>query len=173
GVLEESEDVLVNVTLVAEEQAQENTELRKKKPLYVPYEDEDPTAAPQGPKEHVVLPKYAEPPQRPSFRLGPGGTTEGGGLGDPQQQPPTTGPAPQSLELPPLRLAPEYLTPQEMSVTFRKTRRRVRRLRRKEKPLRADDLLPLAPGDTRGDFGSRWAPRGAGEGPRVLDEVLG
>lgn len=46
------------------------------------------------------------------------------------------------------------------SVTFRKTRRRVRRLRRKEKPLRADDLLPLAPGDTRGDFGSRWVPRG-------------
>ncbi|XP_010570857.1 PREDICTED: U4/U6.U5 tri-snRNP-associated protein 1 [Haliaeetus leucocephalus] len=167
GVLEESEDVLVNVTLVAEEQAQENAELRKKKPPYVPYEDEDPAAATQGPKEHVVLPKYAEPPQRPSFRLGPGGTqgttgVAGGGLGDPRQQSPATGPAPQSLELPPLRLAPEYLTPQEMSVTFRKTRRRVRRLRRKEKPLRADDLLPLAPGDTRGDFGSRWALERAG-----------
>ncbi|KAF1415068.1 U4/U6.U5 tri-snRNP-associated protein 1, partial [Spheniscus humboldti] len=102
GVLEESEDVLVNVTLVAEEQAQENAELRKKKPPYVPYEDEDPAAATQGPKEHVVLPKYAEPPQRPSFRLGPGGTqgtvTGGGGLGDPRQQPPPAGPAPQSLE---------------------------------------------------------------------------
>ncbi|NXS74509.1 SNUT1 protein, partial [Pandion haliaetus] len=47
GVLEETEDVLVNVTLVAEEQAQENAELRKKKPLYVPYEDEDPAAATQ------------------------------------------------------------------------------------------------------------------------------
>uniref|UniRef100_A0A8C0AYL6 Spliceosome associated factor 1, recruiter of U4/U6.U5 tri-snRNP n=1 Tax=Buteo japonicus TaxID=224669 RepID=A0A8C0AYL6_9AVES len=47
GVLEESEDVLVNVTLVAEEQAQENAELRKKKPPYVPYEDEDPAAATQ------------------------------------------------------------------------------------------------------------------------------
>ncbi|XP_075345658.1 LOW QUALITY PROTEIN: U4/U6.U5 tri-snRNP-associated protein 1 [Mycteria americana] len=164
GVLEESEDVLVNVTLVAEEQAQENAELRKKKPPYVPYEDEDPATATQGPKEHVVLPKYAEPPQRPSFRLGPGGTqgpmTAGGGLGDPRQQPPANGPAPQSLELPPLRLAPEYLTPQEMNVGFRKTRRRVRRLRRKEKPLRADDLLPLAPGDTRGDFGSRTRGRG-------------
>ncbi|KAM6389940.1 U4/U6.U5 tri-snRNP-associated protein 1 [Rhynochetos jubatus] len=166
GVLEESEDVLVNVTLVAEEGAQERAELRRKKPPYVPYEDEDP--APQGPKEHVVLPKYADPPPRPSFRLGPGGTqsagTAGGLGGDPQQQPP--GPAPQSLELPPLRLAPEYLTPQEMSVTFRKTRRRVRRLRRKEKPLRADDLLPLAPGDTRGDFGSR----SRGRGRRVQEE---
>lgn len=47
GVLEESEDVLVNVTLVAEEQAQENAELRKKKPPYIPYEDEDPAAATQ------------------------------------------------------------------------------------------------------------------------------
>ncbi|XP_054664344.1 U4/U6.U5 tri-snRNP-associated protein 1 [Grus americana] len=170
GVLEESEDVLVNVTLVAEEQAQENAELRKKKPPYVPYEDEDPAAAPQGPKEHVVLPKYADPPQRPSFRLGPQGTTPGGGgLGDPRQQPPASGPAPQSLELPPLRLAPEYLTPQEMSVTFRKTRRRVRRLRRKEKPLRADDLLPLAPGDTRGDFGSR----SRGRGRRVQEDEEG
>uniref|UniRef100_A0A8D0KZG3 Spliceosome associated factor 1, recruiter of U4/U6.U5 tri-snRNP n=1 Tax=Strix occidentalis caurina TaxID=311401 RepID=A0A8D0KZG3_STROC len=92
GVLEESEDVLVNVTLVAEEQAQENAELRKKKPPYVPYEDEDPP----GPKEHVVLPKYADPPQRPSFRLGPGGTggVAAGGLGDPRQQPPATGPLP-------------------------------------------------------------------------------
>lgn len=77
----------------------------------------------QGPKEHVVLPKYTEPPQRPSFRLGPGGTqgTMGGasgGLGDPRQQSPATGPAPQSLELPPLRLAPEYLTPQEMVSPF-------------------------------------------------------
>ncbi|XP_061300365.1 U4/U6.U5 tri-snRNP-associated protein 1 [Pezoporus flaviventris] len=159
GVLEETEDVLVNVTLVAEEQAQENLELRKKKPPYVPYEDEDPAAATQGPKEHVVLPKYADPPQRPSFRLGTQGTV-GGGPGDPRQQPPTsTGPAPQSLELPPLRLAPEYLTPQEME-PFRRQRRRVRRLRKKEKPLRADDLLPLAPGDTRGDFGSRSRGRG-------------
>ncbi|XP_064296383.1 LOW QUALITY PROTEIN: U4/U6.U5 tri-snRNP-associated protein 1, partial [Phalacrocorax carbo] len=169
GVLEESEDVLVNVSLAAQERAQESVELRKKKPLYVPYEDEDPAAAPQGPKEHVVLPKYADPPQRPSFRLGPGGTQGSGGatgLGDPRQQP---GPAPQSLELPPLRLAPEYLTPQEMSVAFRKTRRRVRRLRRKEKPLRADDLLPLAPGDTRGDFGSR----SRGRGRRVQEDEEG
>ncbi|NXP97529.1 SNUT1 protein, partial [Vidua macroura] len=43
-----------------------------------------------------------------------------------------------------------------LAVTFRKTRRRVRKLRKKEKPLRADDLLATAPGDTQGDFGSRW-----------------
>ncbi|XP_068280807.1 U4/U6.U5 tri-snRNP-associated protein 1, partial [Nyctibius grandis] len=159
GVLEDTEDVLVNVTLVAQERARRDADLRKKPPPYVPYEDEDPAAATHGPKEHVLLPKYADPPPPPSFRLGPGGTMTGtlgtsmgtgggGGLGD------TPGPAPQSLQLPPPRLAPEYLTAEEASGTFRKTKRRVRRLRRKEKPLRADDLLPLAPGDTRGDFGS-------------------
>ncbi|XP_074786358.1 U4/U6.U5 tri-snRNP-associated protein 1-like [Athene noctua] len=104
GVLEESEDVLVNVTLVAEEQAQENAELRKKKPPYIPYEDEDPpTGPPQGPKEHVVLPKYADPPQRPSFRLGPGGT--GGGpqvaLGTPDSSPPPPALRPKAWSCPP------------------------------------------------------------------------
>ncbi|NXN11060.1 SNUT1 protein, partial [Indicator maculatus] len=154
GVLEEAEDVLVNVTLVAQEQAKQNLELRQKKPQYVPYEEEDPATATQGPQPKVLLPKYSAPPQRPSFRLGPGGGAPAGGGpgGDPQAGTPP-GPAPQSLQLPPLRLAPEYLTPEEM-VTFRKTRRRVKRLRRK--PLKADDLLPMAPGDTQGDFGSRW-----------------
>uniref|UniRef100_A0A663EIC4 Spliceosome associated factor 1, recruiter of U4/U6.U5 tri-snRNP n=1 Tax=Aquila chrysaetos chrysaetos TaxID=223781 RepID=A0A663EIC4_AQUCH len=156
GVLEESEDVLVNVTLVAEEQAQENAELRKKKPPYVPYEDEDPAAATQvrpllvspliyiflgGPGGLGVLVLF-EP-----FLGGLGGFGDdwGGGWGN---------------------LSP--FSPLQ-SVTFRKTRRRVRRLRRKEKPLRADDLLPLAPGDTRGDFGSR----SRGRGRRVQEDEEG
>uniref|UniRef100_A0A8C3NB99 Uncharacterized protein n=1 Tax=Geospiza parvula TaxID=87175 RepID=A0A8C3NB99_GEOPR len=56
-----------------------------------------------------------------------------------------------------------------MAVTFRKTRRRVRKLRRKEKPLRADDLLATAPGDTQGDFGSR----SRGRGRRVQEDEEG
>ncbi|XP_014117725.1 PREDICTED: U4/U6.U5 tri-snRNP-associated protein 1 [Pseudopodoces humilis] len=55
------------------------------------------------------------------------------------------------------------------AVTFRKTRRRVRKLRKKEKPLKADDLLALAPGDTQGDFGSR----SRGRGRRVQEDEEG
>ncbi|KAK2510301.1 hypothetical protein Q9233_017878 [Columba guinea] len=149
GVLEEAEDVLVNVTLHSQAQA----ELRRPKPPHAPYDD-DPD-----PKTHELLPKYADPPPLPSFRLGPGGGTTGtaGGGGGDGGDPP--GPAPQSLELPLPRLAAEYLTPEEME-KFRPRRRRVKRLRRKEKPLRADDLVPTAPGDTSGDFGSRTRGRG-------------
>ena len=45
---------------------------------------------------------------------------------------------------------------------FRKPRRRVRRLRRRER-LRADELLPSAPPQSHGDFGSRWGgPKNGG-----------
>ncbi|XP_064359776.1 U4/U6.U5 tri-snRNP-associated protein 1 isoform X2 [Dromaius novaehollandiae] len=153
GVLEEAEDVLVNAALAEAERARRGLELRRRKPGY------DPCQEPDGPPAEM-LPQYAEAlgaARPPSFRLAPGGAPA-------PPPPPPGGPRPpgpaQSLALPPPRLAPEYLAPHEEAVAFRKTRRRVRRLRRKEKPLRADDLLPLAPGDTRGDFGSRSRGRG-------------
>lgn len=44
-------------------------------------------------------------------------------------------------------------------VTFKKTKRRVKKIRKKEKEVivRADDLLPLGDQTQDGDFGSRWA----------------
>lgn len=41
GVLEEEEDVLVNVGLIDKEKAEKNVELKKKKPDYKPYEEEE------------------------------------------------------------------------------------------------------------------------------------
>lgn len=41
GVLQEEEDVLVNVNIVDKEKAKKNVELRKKKPEYRPYEEEE------------------------------------------------------------------------------------------------------------------------------------
>ncbi len=41
GVLEEEEDVLVNVGLVDKEKAEKNVELKKKKPDYKPYDEEE------------------------------------------------------------------------------------------------------------------------------------
>lgn len=54
-------------------------------------------------------------------------------------------------------------------VTFKKTKRRVKKIRKKEKEVvvRADDLLPLGDQTQDGDFGSRWAWKqgyGAGDG---------
>ncbi|XP_056365908.1 U4/U6.U5 tri-snRNP-associated protein 1-like [Oenanthe melanoleuca] len=168
GVLDSGEDVLEQVALAAAAKAREDQELRRRRPAYEPYGQEEPGPAPQAPQAPSLLAQYDDPAPRPSFRLGPGGTQDAGG--DPRPGPlPPPGPAPQSLELPLPRLAQEYLSPEEMAVTFRRTRRRVRKLRKKEKPLRADDLLALAPGDTQGDFGSR----SRGRGRRVQEDEEG
>ncbi|KAL1764086.1 U4 tri-snRNP-associated 1 [Sigmodon hispidus] len=54
------------------------------------------------------------------------------------------------------RLASEYLSPEEL-VTFKKTKQRVKKIRKKEKEvvMRTDDLLPLGDQTQDGDFGSR------------------
>lgn len=51
-------------------------------------------------------------------------------------------------------------------MTFKKTKRRVKKIRKKEKEviMRADDLLPLGDQTQDGDFGSRWAGRRLGVG---------
>ncbi|XP_053908440.1 U4/U6.U5 tri-snRNP-associated protein 1 [Cuculus canorus] len=158
GVLEEREDVLENAGLAAAERAREALELRKKKPNYDPYDLEEAPAPAQAALRRDPLPQYSEAPARPSFRLGAGGALPAD-LGVPPGPAPS-GPAPHSLQLPPLRPAHDYLTPQEMREGFRRCRRRVRRLRRKEKALKADELLPGAPPDPYRDFGSRTRGRG-------------
>ncbi|KAK2510646.1 hypothetical protein Q9966_016839 [Columba livia] len=71
GVLEEAEDVLVNVTLHSQAQA----ELRRPKPPHTPYDD-DPD-----PKTHELLPKYADPPPAALVPLGAGGGGQRGQRG--------------------------------------------------------------------------------------------
>lgn len=152
GVLEDSEDVLLNPTLAEAEAAARGAELRGRKAAYDPYGEGDGAAQPP---PHSLLPQYDEvlaPPQQPTFRLGPHGTAGGGSgaQGQPGGGAAAGGPEVHSLELPPPRLAAEYLSPEE----FRKPRRRVRRLRRRER-LRADELLHSAPPLRHSDFGSR------------------
>ncbi|NXD33111.1 SNUT1 protein, partial [Copsychus sechellarum] len=156
GVLDLGKDVLEQVVLAAAVKAREEQELQWRRPPYEPYGEQEPSPAPQAPS---LLAQYNDPAPRPSFCLGPGGTQDSGGDPWPGALLPP-GPVPQSLELPLPRLAQEYLSPVEMAMTFRKTRRRVWKLRKKEKPLRANDLLALAPRDTQGDFGSRSQGRG-------------
>lgn len=54
------------------------------------------------------------------------------------------------------------LFPLPLQVTFKKTKRKVKKIRKKEKEtvVRADDLLPLGDQTQDGDFGSRWAGHG-------------
>lgn len=160
GVLEEEEDVLVNVGLVDKEKAEKNVELKKKKPDYKPYEEEESVDDMVSFKSRSVLSKYDEEiegEKKKSFRLNTGGFADGERERELQAMKEMLRNQAQSLEMPALSIASEYYTPQEM-VGFKKTKRRVKKIRKKEKTSTADDLHL---DDTRSsDFGSRTRGRG-------------
>ncbi|XP_051536658.1 U4/U6.U5 tri-snRNP-associated protein 1-like [Myxocyprinus asiaticus] len=166
GVLEEVEDVLVNVGLVDKEKAEKNVELRKKKPDYKPYEEEESVDDMIIFKPKSVLSKYDEEiegEKKKSFRLSAGGFVGGERERELQAIRESLHSQAQSLDMPALTLASEYYTPQDM-VGFKKTKRRVKKIRKREKPLKSEDLLM---DDTRrSDFGSR----SRGRGRRQADE---
>ncbi|XP_060031977.1 U4/U6.U5 tri-snRNP-associated protein 1 [Erinaceus europaeus] len=164
GVLQEEEDVLVNVNMVDKERAEKNVELRKKKPDYLPYAEDESVDDLARPRPRSVLAKYDDELQgeRPrSFRLDQGGAADGLRERELEEVRARLRLQAQSLSSGGPRLASEYLTPEEM-VTFKKTRRRVKKIRKKEKEavMRADDLLPLGDQTQDGDFGSRLRGRG-------------
>nr|XP_046274621.1 U4/U6.U5 tri-snRNP-associated protein 1 [Scatophagus argus] len=174
GVLEEEEDVLVNVGLVDKEKAEKNVELKKKKPDYKPYEEEESVDDMVMFKPQSVLSKYDEEiegEKKKSFRLNVGGFADGERERELQAMREALHAQAQSLEMPALTIASEYYTPQEM-VSFKKTKRRVKKIRKKEKQTVADELMMTLADDTRSsDFGSRTRGRGRKEGNEDGEEV--
>ncbi|XP_077679072.1 U4/U6.U5 tri-snRNP-associated protein 1 isoform X2 [Eretmochelys imbricata] len=163
GVLQEEDDVLVNVNIVDKEKAKKNVELRKKKPEYRPYEEEESVDDMAIYKHKNVLSKYDEEiegEKKKSFKLDSGGMADGSWERELQQVRDSLRSQAQSLDMPGLHLASEYFTPEEMNITFKKTKRRVKKLRKKEKPVKADDLLLLGNETKQSDFGSRLRGRG-------------
>lgn len=160
GVLEEEEDVLVNVEMVDKEKADKNVELKKKKPDYKPYEEEESVDDMVTFKSRSVLSKYDEEiegEKKKSFRLSTWGFADGERERELQAMKESLRNQAQSLEMPALTIASEYYSPQEM-VGFKKTKRRVKKIRKKEKQLTVADELH---DDTRSsDFGSRTRGRG-------------
>ncbi|XP_058496520.1 U4/U6.U5 tri-snRNP-associated protein 1 [Solea solea] len=171
GVLEEEEDVLVNVGLVDKEKAEKNVELKKKKPEYKPYEEEESVDDMVTLKSHSVLSKYDEEiegEKKKSFRLNTGGFADGMRERELQVMRETLRNQAQSLEMPALAIASEYYTPQEM-VGFKKTTRRGKKIRKKEKHSSAKELQL---DDTRSsDFGSRTRGRGRKQLDDDVEEV--
>lgn len=160
GVLDENEDVLVNVGLVDREKAEKNVELKKKKPDYKPYDEEESVDDMVMFKPKSVLSKYDEEidgEKKKSFRLSAGGFVGGERERELQAIRESLHNQAQTLEMPALTLASEYYTPQEM-VGFKKTKRRVKKIRKKEKVVRAEELLVDDSRNT--DFGSRSRGRG-------------
>ncbi|XP_024605186.1 U4/U6.U5 tri-snRNP-associated protein 1 [Neophocaena asiaeorientalis asiaeorientalis] len=175
GVLQEEEDVLVNVSLVDKERAEKNVELRKKKPGYLPYAEDESVDDLAQQKPRSVLSKYDEElegERLQSFRLEQGGVADGLRERELEEIRAKLRLQAQSLSAAGPRLASEYLTPEEM-VTFKKTKRRVKKIRKKEKEvvIQADDLLPLGDQTQDEDFGSRLRGRGRRRVPQADEEA--
>ncbi|KAM4603953.1 U4/U6.U5 tri-snRNP-associated protein 1 [Polymixia lowei] len=171
GVLEEKEDILVNVGLVDKEKAEKNVELKKKKPEYKPYEEEESVDDMVTFKSRSVLSKYDEEidgEKKKSFQLSTGGFAEGERERELQAIRDALRNQAQSLDMPALTIASEYYTPQEM-VGFKKTKRRVKKIRKKEKSTEEPPL-----DDTRNtDFGSRARGRGRKQVDEDIQEGMG
>ncbi|XP_054847838.1 U4/U6.U5 tri-snRNP-associated protein 1 isoform X2 [Eublepharis macularius] len=164
GVLEEEGgDVLVNVNIVDKEKAKKNVELRKKKAEYKPYEEEESVDDMVVYKHKNILSKYDEEiegEKKKSFKLDSVGMADGSWERELQHIRDSLRDQAQTLDMPSLHLASEYFTPEEMNVTFKKTKRRVKKIRKKEKMVKAADLLPLGNATSKRDFGSRGRSRG-------------
>ncbi|XP_034282210.1 U4/U6.U5 tri-snRNP-associated protein 1 [Pantherophis guttatus] len=173
GVLEEKGgDILVNVNMVDKEKAKKNVELRKKKPEYKPYEEEESVDDMVVFKHRGVLSKYDEEiegERKKSFKLDAVGMADGSRERELQNIRDSLQSRAQSLDLPSVHLASEYYTPEEMT-TFKKTRRRVKKIRKKEKPVKADELLPFGIESNERDFGSRTRGRGKRRAPVKEEE---
>uniref|UniRef100_A0AAY3ZZI3 U4/U6.U5 tri-snRNP-associated protein 1 n=1 Tax=Denticeps clupeoides TaxID=299321 RepID=A0AAY3ZZI3_9TELE len=117
GVLDEEEDVLVNVNILDKEKADKNVELKKKKPDYKPYEEEETVDDMVMLKPKTVLSKYDEEiegEKKKSFRLNVGGVAHGERERELQAIRETLQNQAQSLEMPALMVASEYYTENEM-----------------------------------------------------------
>ncbi|XP_051900915.1 U4/U6.U5 tri-snRNP-associated protein 1 [Pristis pectinata] len=161
GVLDEEDDVLVNVNILDKERAEKNAEM-KKKPNYKPYEEEESVDDMVVFKAKSILSQYDEEiegEKKKSFRLEAGGSADGSWERELQQIRQTLQEQAQTLELPQLKLASEFYTEEEM-VTFKKTKRKVKKIRKKKTSVKADDLLAHGHESAVTDYGSRSRGRG-------------
>ncbi|XP_063294659.1 U4/U6.U5 tri-snRNP-associated protein 1 [Pelobates fuscus] len=163
AILDEDEsDVLVNVNMVDKERADKNVELKKKKPDYKPYAEEENVEDMAILRHKSVLSKYDEEiegEKKKSFRLESGGLADGSWEKELQNIRESLHKQAQTLELPGMKIASEYFSPEEM-VSFKKTKRKVKKIRKKEKSVRVEDLLVMGSSTRENDYGSRVRGRG-------------
>ncbi|XP_069695555.1 U4/U6.U5 tri-snRNP-associated protein 1 isoform X3 [Periplaneta americana] len=151
GVLDEDGDVLVNVNMLDDERYNKNTEKKKLKPNlhgYDVYSEEDDLE-----NKSSVLSKYDEEiegEKKTSFALGEEISEAVRKRNLQAVREKLHGKTLVSLDLPAPQLASEYYTEEEISVKFKKPKKKVRKIRRK---LKAEELEPE--GDWSRDMGSR------------------
>ncbi|XP_055636492.1 U4/U6.U5 tri-snRNP-associated protein 1 [Toxorhynchites rutilus septentrionalis] len=158
---EEAGDTLVNVNMIDDERYKKNTENRKLNPNHYGYDvySQDDVDEFGMPKQREVLGKYNDEigsAEKSSFTIGSNAEHE---AREKRRQLEIKAKLQNkkldSLDVVPLALASEYYTDVELA-SFRKPKKKVRKIRQK---LKADDLLDLAPETTGHDLGSKTSRR--------------
>ncbi|CAG9530104.1 unnamed protein product [Cercopithifilaria johnstoni] len=146
GVLDEGEEVLVNLNLAENYRYQKNAEFKRKKNRYEPYEEEFDEYG--MPKEKGLLSKYdeLEGEARKTFRLDEGGEVDIDKEREEikmRQKLLMANKKLESLDTLKYTVASEFYTEEEMLSFRRPKSKKDKKLRkRKEKMLKADDLIP-------------------------------
>lgn len=162
AILEDEGDVLVNVNLIDNERYEKNIKLKKTKPDYNPYDQEE--VDEYGVlKRKELLEKYDEEidgAKKNSFEIGYDNSAQRRFEALEQIKAKLANKRLESLALPELKLASDYYSEAEM-VKFKKPKKKVRKIRQKGKMLKADELEVLSRGsekrenDYLQDVGSR------------------
>ncbi|XP_069752335.1 LOW QUALITY PROTEIN: U4/U6.U5 tri-snRNP-associated protein 1 [Narcine bancroftii] len=125
-------------------------------------------------KSKSILSQYDEEiegEKKKSFRLQAGGWADGSWEQELQRIQQTLRDQAQTLELPQTRLASEFYTEEEM-VTFKKTKRRVKKIRKKKSSVKMDELLAHGHESSVDDYGSRSRGRGWKVDPKPEEEGI-
>jgi len=145
GILDEDpSDVLVNPNMVDDEFNERNMKNKLKKAVDNPWDE--PTIDEYGMMpEKNILKKYDEEidgEKIKSFDLGSGGKYDASHERFMKEYKNSLLKSSQNLELPKLEIAKEFYTHTEMD-SFKKVKKKVRKIRKKPKNLKAEDLIPL------------------------------
>lgn len=154
AVLDEDDDVLQNVNMVDNERYKKNVEIKSKKPGYDAYDEDnyDEFGFPRS----TVLQKYDEEidgAKKESFAIGLTNPAEVKRRQAELVKQRLANKRIETLEMPELRLASDYYNEEELT-KFKKPKKKIRKMR-KNKILKADDLLGDGLSSSSRDLGSR------------------
>ncbi|XP_064624219.1 U4/U6.U5 tri-snRNP-associated protein 1-like isoform X2 [Lineus longissimus] len=174
GILDDGDETLVNYNIIDDEKAAKNVENKKRRPDYQPLDEGNVNEFGMF-QQSNVLQKYDEEiegEKSSRFQLGSGGKYSA--LKDRQlerirEDLKAQG---QSLQSGGLAVTSEYFTAEEMeAASFKKVKKKVRKIRKKPKMLKAEDLLPLGLDGT--DHGARNTDRRIREREEDLPQIPG
>lgn len=166
-------EVLMNLNLRDDEIVVQNAERKKRVKDYNPFDDDD-FDGEINMEQKGILEKYDEVidgEKKYEFMLGNYGRYDAEFEKSIKKYKSDVQNSAETLYIRPPTIANEYYTPDEME-NFKSVKKKIRKIRKKEKPLKADQLAPVEETNVRHHGSRRHHWDGDEEGPEASDEVI-